>query len=494
MSPPDPASIGQVFQGRGARLPAGPWDVVVVGAGIYGLPTAFFLARHARARVLVVEDNAIPGECITVNTGGIIRIAYSDLDVVRVAAFARKIYRDPTPRLGLRQPVHLGFVPTGWGRFVSADAVPGIEAEIGRIARDGGGRLEVVPMRDYLARLAPGRLRNLERIMDAVDSTHVLADEEGGFADGGTALNGFYEACLEVGVCFSLYSTVTEFVRQGERVTGLVLERWSQQGAERRVLGREAVSAGRIVLAAGRGNGALVRQAAGWEMPTFTSFHQVPYIRNSPDNDFAQTRYTVGPPAARREVEMIDAPTISHWRDIYFRPEGSGLIFGTHHRELQPDDYQPAGGSVGGMRVGLDQVMIDTLLEVMPHFPVLASQGLNLGRTPADIAGGAYYMNPEELPFEGLVPGTGEAVFYSGSGCGTGFKLGPGVSWLLAQRMMGVPRAERLIASDVLSAERATYFYPPGTSRAELLDQFKPASQGGRLVEMGAAGIAVARR
>src|SRR5262244_3222995 len=306
---------GQVFQGRDARVPAGPWDVIVVGAGIYGLPVAFFLARRG-VRVLVLEDNAIPGECITVNTGGIIRISYSNLDVVRVAAFAREIYRDPTTRLGLRTPVHLGFVPTGWGRFVSESAIPGILAEVGRIAAGAGGRLEVVRMRDYLDRLPPGRRRNLERIMDVEDSTHVLADEEGGFADGGTALTGFLEACLEAGVCVSLYSRVTEFLREGERVTGLVLERWSQQGTEQQVVVRETVRADRIVPAAGRGNAALVRAAAGWEMPTFTSFHQVPYLRNSPDNDFAQRRYAVGPAGARREVELIDVPTISHWRDI----------------------------------------------------------------------------------------------------------------------------------------------------------------------------------
>jgi len=486
-------TAGRVFQGSDARVPAGPWDVIVVGAGIYGLPTAYFLARHHQARVLVVEDNAIPGECITVNTGGIIRIAYSDLDVVRVAAFAREIYRDPVARLGVRAPVHLGFVPTGWGRFVSESGIPGIVAEVTRIARGAGGRLAVLRMRDYLHRLEPGRRRNLERIMDVEDSTHVLADEEGGFADGGTALTGFFEACVEAGVCVSLYSRVSEFLRDGGRVTGLVLERWSQQGDERRVVARETVRADRIVLAAGRGNAALVRAGAGWEMPTFTSFHQVPYIRNSPDNDFAQRRYAVGPAGARREVELIDAPTISHWRDIYFRPEGSGMIFGTHHRELQPDEYQPRGGEIGGVRVGLDQVMLDTMLEVMPHFPVLSSQGLNLGRSPGDIAGGAYYMNPEELPFEGEVPGTDGSVFYAGSGCGTGFKLGPGVSWLLAQRMAGLKREDRLIASPALSAERAEYFYPPGTSGEELLRQFRPASEGGRLIEMGAAGIAVGR-
>src|SRR5262249_33674552 len=158
------------------------------------------------------------------------------------------------------------------------------------------------------------------------------------------------------------------FLREKERVTGLVLERWSQPGTDRQVVARETVRADRIVLAAGRGNAALVRAAAGWGMPTFTSVHQVPDLRNSAANDFAQRRYTVGPPGARREVELIDAPTISHWRDIYFRAEGSGMIFGTHHRELQADDYQPRGGEIGGLRVGLDQVMIDTLLDVMPHF------------------------------------------------------------------------------------------------------------------------------
>ncbi len=104
----------------------------------------------------------------------------------------------------------------------------------------------------------------------------MLVDDDGGYADGGTALSGFYAACLEAGVAVSLYSRVTDFVRDGERVTGVVFERWTQRGAEREVIARETVEAERIVLAAGSANGALVRRVAGWEMPTFTSFHQVP--------------------------------------------------------------------------------------------------------------------------------------------------------------------------------------------------------------------------
>jgi glycine/D-amino acid oxidase-like deaminating enzyme len=482
-----------IFQGRDARVPAGPWDVVVVGGGIYGLPAAFFLARGA-ARVLLLEDNTIPGQGITVNTGGIIRISYSDPEVVTVAAFARRIYTRPTEALGLREPVHMGFTRTGWGRFVNDDATPGIVPAIERIALGAKAGLRVETREAYLASLAPPRRANLAKIQDEDDFTHVLVDDDGGYADGGTALTGFLDACVEAGVAVSLYSTVVEFLREGDRVTGLVFERWSGQDGDRRVVARETVHADRIVLAAGRGNGALVRQAAGWEMPTFISFHQVPYIRNTPDLDFAQARYPVGEPTVGwREVELIDAPVVSHWRHIYFRPEGSGLICGTHHRLLQSDDYQPPGGVVdtGGfeVRVGLDQVMLDMLIHLMPHFPILTSSGLNMGKTPADIPGGAYYMNPEELPFEGAVPGTGGTVFYAGSGCGTGFKLGPGVAWLLVERLRGVPRADRLIASDTLSAERAPYFYPPGTSEEELRRLFRPVSEGGRLIEIGAAGI-----
>jgi glycine/D-amino acid oxidase-like deaminating enzyme len=459
-----------------------PLDVLVVGAGIYGLPTAYFLASRG-ARVLVVEDNTIPGECITVNTGGIVRLAYSDLDVARVAAFARAIYRQPTASLHLASPVHLGFVASGWGRFVDERRTPGILDEVERIAAGVGEGLHVETRERYLGSLARARRENLAKVLDVDDFTHVLVDDDGGYADGGTALIGFKAACDQVGVRFSLYSRVVDFLRDGERVVGVTIERSGT---------RENVRAERIVLAAGTGNGELVRRAAGWEMPTFTSFHQLPYIRSSPDLDLAQTK-RAPTETSGRAVEIADLPVVSHWRDIYFRPEGSGLVFGVHHRELQPDDYRPRGGVIDTgafrMTVGLDQVLVDKMVELMPHFPALSSHGLNLGRSPSDIAGGSYYMNPEELPFEGEVPGTGGRVFYAGSGCGTGFKLGPGVAWLLAERLAGVPREKRLIASHALSAERATYFYPPGTSREELLRLFRPVHEGGRLIEMGAAGI-----
>ena len=111
------------------------YDLVTIGGGLAGAAIARTMAV-AGARVLVLEDNAIPGEGITVNTGGIIRVAYSNLDVARVATFARAIYREPARRLGLSVPTSMGFVPTGWGRFVNADAVPGVVGDAASVEAD----------------------------------------------------------------------------------------------------------------------------------------------------------------------------------------------------------------------------------------------------------------------------------------------------------------------------------------------------------------------
>jgi glycine/D-amino acid oxidase-like deaminating enzyme len=479
-----------------ARVPERVYDYLIVGAGIYGLPLAFFLAdRHGGARqVLVVEDNTIPGECITVNTGGIIRACYSDPGIMRVAAFARNYFMNPTAAMRLDRPVTAGFVRTGWGRFVNEREAPGsltaIQAIAASAADSGIPEIAVRTIDEYLSTLPAKRKTNLRKILELDDVTHVLTDGYGGYADGGTALLAFYEAALSRGVHVSLNSSVVDFLRAGDCIQGVAVERWvSGPGGTRERVRLEEIRARHVVLAAGQHNGRLVRLATGLEMPTFPSYHQTPYIRNTAELDLEQEPNE--PPAAG---ERCAAPVISHWRDLYLRPEGSGLLVGGHHSLLHPDDYRPVGGVIdmGGSRlqVGVDQVLLDKLLASMEYFPVLMSNGLNLGKRPSDISGGVYYMNPEEAPFEGQVPGAHGTLSYIGSGCGNGFKVGPGVAYLLFQRLCGVPLADRLIETPALSAERATYFFPKGTSRSELLGLFRPVEEGGRLRHRGSAGIA----
>ncbi len=207
---------GRVFQEPEVQIPDLAYDVGIVGVGIFGLALAYFLAREGR-RVIVLEENTIPGEGITVNTSGIIRTCYFDPDVMAMAAFSLPYFTHPMRMLGLEEPLHTGFVRTGWGRFINTEANPGAYEGIRQIAAEaarlGLRGVRVQTIGEYLQRLPAACAENLPRIFDLEDVTHVLVDENGGHADGGSTLLTFFRAGLEHGVHFSLYSTVYSTVK-----------------------------------------------------------------------------------------------------------------------------------------------------------------------------------------------------------------------------------------------------------------------------------------
>ena len=499
-------SRGIYVESPESPLPHTEYDYAIVGAGVYGLPLGYFLRRLVPdARVVVLEDNTIPGEGITINTGGIIRACYSNPDVMRAAAFGQPYFAEPTKTMELSTSVHTGFVPATWGRFVSERHTPGIASELDEIvdrARELGiPGIWSADIETYLGKLEPQRRANLAKVIHGGDVSHVLVDDRGGYADGGSALLAFFEAALEYGVDVVRLCHVTGFVREGGTVRGVQYQRWRSRhlpdgSTEREVVGTGEITASNVIVAAGAGSRRLIERHCNVRMPTFPTYHQTPMVQNTADVDFASTTYTretlVDDGRIERSgVSVADLPVISHWRDLYFHPETHGLVVGAHHRELHDEDYEPTGGQIGdgsdAMKVGLSQVLVDKVVDNMEHFPVLESGGLRLGVKPSDVPGGFYVMNPEELPFEGPVPGTGDGLFYIGSGSGTGFKLGPGLSYLLAQRLTGVPREQRLVPSDTLSVERNTYFFPAETTEAELRALFEPG--GGRFRSVGASGI-----
>jgi len=505
----NPPTEGAVYHGREASLPDSSYDFCVVGGGIYGLSTALLLKqRWPGKRVLVLEDNTIPGECITVNTGGIIRACYSDPNVMVVSQWSRRYYQSPREAMGLPFDLFAGFLPEGWIRAVNNRATPDILEEIERIAshaeKQGIPGVRVLPLKEYLARQSEQRRHNLNQVVDLEDITHVLEDENGGHTDGSAALEAFYTTCLHYGVDFSLNSTVMDFLKRSGRIVGCKFVRHvSPEEGKREIVAEETLSCDVTLIAAGLGGRKLVQIATGHEMPLYRSYHQTPYIRNTPDTDFRQTAHermeTVehegGERVRQTSFSHTDIPALSHWRNFYFTSEGEGVTVGAHHRELHTDDYEPEGGVLrtdsGEVRVGVIQSLFDMFLENSDHFPIFDKSGLDLGNSPRDVPGGSYIMNPEELPFEGEVPGTGGTLFFAGSGSGTGFKLAPGVAKLLVDRIAGVRLDERIISSPALSAERSEYFYKPGTTDEELRRLFRSPEEGGRFYHVGAAGILV---
>jgi sarcosine oxidase subunit beta len=60
-------------------------DVIVVGAGIIGLSTAYQLARRGAGRILVLETGAGLGEGSTGASSAVCRFKYSHDEVVQLA-------------------------------------------------------------------------------------------------------------------------------------------------------------------------------------------------------------------------------------------------------------------------------------------------------------------------------------------------------------------------------------------------------------------------
>jgi glycine/D-amino acid oxidase-like deaminating enzyme len=88
-------------------LPTGPWDALVVGAGIHGLCTAFWLVQRGVRRLAVLDRHG-PGHALGSSHGStrITRSSYHEAKFVRLAEAA---HRDgwPTLERALAQPLRL---------------------------------------------------------------------------------------------------------------------------------------------------------------------------------------------------------------------------------------------------------------------------------------------------------------------------------------------------------------------------------------------------
>jgi sarcosine oxidase subunit beta len=79
-------------------------DIVIVGAGIIGLCTAFQLSRRTNARILVLEKAAGLGEGSTGASSAVCRFKYSRPEMVQLAIDGVGAYRNWADFLGVAAP------------------------------------------------------------------------------------------------------------------------------------------------------------------------------------------------------------------------------------------------------------------------------------------------------------------------------------------------------------------------------------------------------
>ncbi|MGO9217684.1 MAG: NAD(P)/FAD-dependent oxidoreductase [Streptosporangiaceae bacterium] len=387
-------------------------DVIVVGAGVAGVATAFHLSRLGAGDVLVV-DRGTAGSGMSSRSSAMIRMHYTFRPEVELAVRSDRMFGSWTELTG-RPP----FVRrTGFARIVLPGEEQALRANVA-MQRDCGARAEVLAARDFAA-LAPG--------LRTDDLTEVAWEPDGGYGDGALVAGDLLAAARGRGVRYRPHTPVTALLREGDRVTGIQ----TQDGPE---------YAGVVVAAAGVWSPALL-SSIGVDLPLETEFHQVAVLSHAPGQ---------GTPVA-----CIDSTT-----QTYFRPEAGGrmTLVGsfTGPRGVDPDTVAPPAVAAraaadagvaqrgafcaagGAKRSTMMAEAGDGLAELVGaaarRVPALADAGIVRGVT------GVYDMTPDGRPMLGEMPGLSGLVLAAGFS-GTGFKISPAVGEAVAALVTGRPVA-----------------------------------------------------
>jgi glycine/D-amino acid oxidase-like deaminating enzyme len=366
-------------------LPVTRADAVVIGAGAFGLSTAFQLASLG-AGTVVVLDRFAPGSQTSPRAAGLYKLVQADETLTRLARSSIDIIRGFSETTGIPLPYVQSGSLLAARTAAHADLIDdearasagwGIELE----HLDGPGVHRVAPY------LSGKEIRSAWFIPD-----DIYIEEPR------TLLEAYMTAVGQLGSHVIGDAPVTEILRRDGEIVGVATPRGE-------------IAAPLVVDAAGawaRGVGLL----AGADLPIAPVRHQLLITR--PIAGMAPTE-----PIAR----IVDA-------SAYLRPARGGLMMGG--METDPLVIEPRLDPTFEMsRTPLDMTILDTFTDALgPLVPAL-------GDTPvAEHRGGLFTMTPDARFLAGPVPGV--RGLWTATGCnGSGFSISAGVGRALAEWIVG---------------------------------------------------------
>ncbi len=378
-------------------------DVIIIGAGIIGLSTAFQIARRSSLRVLVLEKGAGLGEGSTGASSAICRHRYSLDDMVRLASDSVRCYRNWSGFLG-RDDTLSRYEQCGVLWMPGQDSAWSVREHERLTALGIATELldddELAKRFPAISRcvLAPDTETGVEH--DCQGGGAQLLETEAGFMDPVNAAQDLAAAAREQGVSLRLNTQVRSVDSNGGRVSGVTLADGEQ------------LTAPVVINAAGPWCNALSRElgiAAHWDLvPTRI-----------------QVLYLDRPPELAGDIPA----TLDMQSGVYFRLQNRGqqLVVGSAREEDErevvqdPDDFE---------RLPDDEFQ-QRLLHLLHHrLPALPYRGKVRGYC------GLYTVNRQDA--HPVVGETELGGYYLANGfTGHGFKLAPAVGGLLAAAITG---------------------------------------------------------
>ncbi len=356
-----------------------PFDAIVIGAGIMGCSTAYELAR--RGLKVAVLERAHIGAGSTGRSSAIIRQHYSNEITARMALYSLRVFQHFDDAVG----GECGFRMTGFLVLVPARDVDGLRMNV-ELQQKVGIRTEIIPpeaAKEYM----PG--------LYVADLVAAAYEPEAGYADPNLTVNSYAAAARRHGAK----------IFQDEPVKGI---RLGEDGIVRVESKRERWEAPIVVNTAGPW-AARIAHMVGVDVPINPCRVQVAFFRRPPGHEAPH------PVVA----DFINA--------TYFRDETGGQTLvglidpAEADNVVDPDDYK-------------EQVDPDFILDVgeklSRRYPAMEHSESTGGYAAL------YAITPDWHPVvDELVPGSG---FYICAGfSGHGFKLGPAVGVMMADRVLG---------------------------------------------------------
>jgi sarcosine oxidase subunit beta len=350
-------------------------DVVVVGAGIVGLATAFQLASRGVRHVTVVERRHF-GAGASGKSGAIIRTHYSNEPETRLALEGLRFFESFEEHVG----VPCRFERIGWLAFVDPEAAGDLDANLA-IQRSLG-----IPARIVSA----DELRDIDGSVSVEDGAVAGYDPTAGVVDGMAACNAFAAALLRLGVEIRLDTTVTAIRHERGRVTGVATTAGD-------------IDTERVVIAPGGWAHGLLRPL-GFDLPMVPATSRIAVFHWPHDRD-------------RRHPVAID-----HRHGLWIRP-----IFGEHtllgaergvRREVEDPDR---------LDETIDQAYVELCREQLAlRYPVMRRAVGRGGWT------GLVMRSVDSRPIIGPFDGYDGLVGLVGDS-GTSFKTAPAIGRALAE-------------------------------------------------------------
>jgi len=350
-------------------------EVVIVGAGIMGVSTAYHLARLGAGRVIVLERDTVCSGSTALASGGI-RHQYANRLGIELTTHSIVTYERFEAEFG----VDPNFRQHGYLILIATEDELAVARRSVALQRELGVNVEL---------LDAATTRKLCPYLNTGDLLGATYTPRDGYADPYLCATGIAARARELGVVIHQQHEVTAFLRDGDRVRGVV----TRHGA---------FEAGAIVIATGAWSG-VVGTLAGVDIPVR------PHRRH---------KFMTAPFPADR-IPAATPFVIDPHQNFSLRREGPGLLLG-HGRRDEPD----------GFGTEIDRSLEPRVVERAIHrAPALAEA--KLMRSYA----GLYEMTPDQTGIVSAVPGVAGLYVIAGFS-GHGFMHGPIAGQLMAETLV----------------------------------------------------------